>query len=102
MLSGGGLSVLAREDNGTTIVLVLRGNLGLRIWSQPWEGSATVERDISAFKAWVSGRMPYRTNPNPTNGIEDLVDDLIRASLTDRLGLKVSIYVTVISEEAAF
>ncbi len=47
LLSGDGLGVLggdndgvnAEWDNGTTIVLVLHGNLGLGIWSQPWDGA---------------------------------------------------------------
>lgn len=49
LLSGDGLSVLAREnngvntewDNGTAIVLVLHGDLGLGIWAQPWDASIT-------------------------------------------------------------
>lgn len=49
LLSGDGLSVLARKDNGvnaewnngTAIVLVLHGDLGLGIWTQPWDGSVT-------------------------------------------------------------
>lgn len=49
LLSGDCLGVLGRDDNGvdtewdngTTIVLVLNGDLGLGIWSQPWDGTVT-------------------------------------------------------------
>ena len=49
LLGGDGLSVLGRDDNGvntewdngTAIVLVLHGDLGLGVWAQPWDGSVT-------------------------------------------------------------
>jgi hypothetical protein len=47
LLSGDGLGVLGRNDdsvdsernNGTVVVLVLNSDLGLGIWSQPWDAS---------------------------------------------------------------